>query len=59
MIWYLIQKSKCGVQREVQPEIVPVSGLNVQAPTLDDEGDEFSFVSGLLQVQAYFVSQLA
>lgn len=45
----------------MQSEIVQVSHLNVPAPVLDDEGDEFSFtfVSGLLQVQAYFVSQLA
>lgn len=36
-----------------------VSDLNVQM--LYDEGDEFSFtfLSGLLQVQACFVSQLA
>lgn len=57
--WHLIQKSKCGVQKKVKPEIVPVSGLSVQAPMLDDEGDEFSFVSGQLQVQACFISQLA
>lgn len=43
MIWHLIQNSKCGVQKKIKPEVAQVSGLNVQAPLLDDEGDEFSF----------------
>lgn len=42
MIWHLIPNSRWGVQKKVKPEVVQVSGLNVQSPMLDDEGDEFS-----------------
>lgn len=43
-------EQKCEVQKKVKPEMVQVSDLNVQAPILHHEDDEFSFtfVSGLL-----------